>query len=107
MSATAFHFMVYAPYQSDEGMSQRRNSVRGEHLKALTELKEKGVQKAGGPLMSPESIGLPEGERKMVGSLVIFEAKTFEEVRAIVENDTYYKNEVVSVMKWAALLLFS
>ena len=46
--------------------------------------------------MTPESIESPAAERKMIGSLLILEAKDMEEVRKMVENDIYYTSGVVS-----------
>ena len=44
-------------------------------------------------MLSPESI--TGGERKMVGSVMMFEADTLEEVEKIIKNDIYYTSGVV------------
>ena len=49
----------------------------------------------GGAMLSPESVE-PGGEVKMVGSVLVFEAETIEEVRKTVESDIYYTSGVVS-----------
>lgn len=49
----------------------------------------------GGPLLSPKSIGAADSEKKMVGSMMVIEASSFDEVRNIIENDIYYTSDVV------------
>lgn len=48
-----------------------------------------------GPLLTADSV-LPGAEEKMNGSLLVAEASSIEEVKAIVESDPYYQNDVVS-----------
>ena len=48
----------------------------------------------GGPLLAPELTD-ENGRKKMVGSLLFFEAESIEEVRKIVESDIYYTKGVV------------
>lgn len=43
------------------------------------------------------SFGLPHDKKKYVGSVLIIESETPEEVQKFIEADVYYKNEVVSV----------
>jgi len=43
-------------------------------------------------MLSPES--LTGGERKLVGSMLLYEAESIEVVREQVEKDVYYKNPV-------------
>lgn len=40
---------------------------------------------------------LPHDKKKYVGSVLIIESETPEEVQKFIEADVYYKNEVVSV----------
>jgi hypothetical protein len=47
-------------------------------------------------LVSPETMGMEGRERKAVGSLLIVQAKTIEEVRKMIESDVYYTSGVVS-----------
>jgi hypothetical protein len=49
-----------------------------------------------GALLTPESVESPNAEKKMVGSVMIFEAKDIAEVKKMVENDIYYTSGVVS-----------
>ena len=48
--------------------------------------------------MTPESV-LPGADKKMVGSLIIFEAETIEEVRETIEKDIYYTSGVVRTIR--------
>ena len=45
-------------------------------------------------MLTPESIQRGH-EKKMVGSVIIFEAETLEAVKKLVENDIYYTSGVV------------
>ena len=49
-------------------------------------------------MLSTESISIPGAEQKLIGSLMVFEAPTLEEVRKIIESDLYYSNGVVSTV---------
>lgn len=49
-------------------------------------------------MLTPESIQLGS-EKKMVGSVLIFEAETLEAVRKVVERDIYYTSGVVCLPK--------
>lgn len=44
--------------------------------------------------MTPESV--TGGDRKLIGSMMVFEAGSIEEVRTKIENDPYFKGNVVS-----------
>ena len=46
--------------------------------------------------MTPESLG-PGADQKLIGSIMVFEAVTINEVREIIESDIYYKSNVVSL----------
>lgn len=48
----------------------------------------------GGALVSPETYDKPE--KKLVGSVMIFEAENLETIRKLIEEDIYYKTNVVS-----------
>jgi hypothetical protein len=48
----------------------------------------------GGVLLAPELTD-ESGRKKMTGSLLFYEAESLEEVRKIVEADTYYTSGVV------------
>ena len=61
----------------------------------------------GNAFLTPESIAPGVTEKKMIGSVMIFEAASIEEVRKLIENDVYYKNGVVSVYVVFTLVLSS
>lgn len=46
-------------------------------------------------MLTPESL-LPNTDKKLVGSMMIFEAETIEEVKKIIKDDIYYTSDVVS-----------
>ncbi|KAI5116477.1 hypothetical protein M0805_003506 [Coniferiporia weirii] len=97
MSATAspvFQFMVYAPDKTDDGALQRRLSVRERHLANAKPLVESGVLKFGRAVLSPESIASPDAPQNMVGSMMIFQASSLDEVKKIIESDIYYSDGV-------------
>ncbi|KAH8112265.1 hypothetical protein DFH11DRAFT_1511928 [Phellopilus nigrolimitatus] len=97
MSTTApaaFQFIVYAPDKTDAGAFQRRLSVREKHLENAKTLGSSGVIKMGAALLSPESIASPGAERKMIGSAMVFEAASLDEVKKIIESDIYYTTGV-------------
>ena len=45
-------------------------------------------------MLTPESVQLGQ-EKKMVGSVLIFEAETLDAVKTLVEKDIYYTSGVV------------
>ena len=125
-------FLVYAPDNTDADTLQKRLLVRGEHLATATPRINSGILSASivptctstadtrilmsakrrrrrpevaGAMLTPESIESPAAERKMIGSLLILEAKDMEEVRAMVENDIYYTSGVVSFTHPSSALL--
>ncbi|KAK7018201.1 YCII domain-containing protein [Favolaschia claudopus] len=83
-------FFVYAPDKTDEGATERRLAVREQHLANADRDIKNGTIRApvGGALLTPES--LTGDSKKMIGSMVIYEAETIEEVRRLVEADIYY-----------------
>ena len=54
------------------------------------------ILEAGNAFLTPESISPGVTEKEMIGSVMVFEAESLEEVRKIVENDIYYTTGVVS-----------
>ncbi|KAI1784507.1 hypothetical protein LXA43DRAFT_1042034 [Ganoderma leucocontextum] len=87
------YFAVYAPDYTDEGAIERRFKVREAHL--ANAVKEPRM-KVGGAMLSPnEALDTPNAvEKKMVGSLMIFEAESYAEVKALIENDVYWTGGV-------------
>ena len=53
-----------------------------------------------------EALDSPGAERKMAGSLMIFEADSYAEVKALIEGDVYWTGNVVrGLLFWLAGLL--
>ncbi|CAL1711987.1 unnamed protein product [Somion occarium] len=90
--ATKSLFVVYAPDYPDPECVSRRLSVRPSHLENASKLKEQGLLKIGGAMITPETY--KTDQKKMAGSVMIFSANTLEEVRELIENDIYYKGNV-------------
>ncbi|KAG9033229.1 hypothetical protein FRB95_000408 [Tulasnella sp. JGI-2019a] len=85
-------FVVWAPDFDDAEAFSRRLQVREQHLANGAAKAKKGTIKLGGAMLTPESI--TGGDRKMVGSMLLFEADSLEEVRKLVEEDVYFKGKV-------------
>ena len=58
-------------------------------------------------MLSPESIASPDAEQKMVGSLVVFEGSSVEEVKKLIEDDIYYTSGVVCPARLSMQILTS
>ncbi|KAF9070870.1 hypothetical protein BDP27DRAFT_1292119 [Rhodocollybia butyracea] len=87
-------FFVYAPDKTEEGTFAKRKAIRNEHLVRIRTVISSGMIRVGGVLLTPESASKPPEEQKMIGSTLIFEADSLEEVRKIIEEDVYYKEGV-------------
>ncbi|ESK91022.1 hypothetical protein Moror_16327 [Moniliophthora roreri MCA 2997] len=86
-------FLVYAPDNTKEGTHELRCQVRERHLAAVQPVIKSGVMKVGGMMVDPLSD--PEAPQKQAkGSLIIYEAESMEQVRAMVESDIYYTSGV-------------
>jgi len=48
--------------------------------------------------MTPESVDAAAADKKFLGSCIIFEGENIDVVRKLVEEDVYYKNDVVCVL---------
>jgi len=90
MSTQKHLFVVWAP--DYEGAYEQRMKVRPDHLVGARQAEADGILRVGGGMLSPES--LTGGERKLVGSMLLYEAESIEVVREQVEKDVYYKNPV-------------
>ena len=60
-------------------------------------------------MLTPESVQLGQ-EKKMVGSVLIFEAETLDAVKTLVEKDIYYTSGVVCLfsshyLSWADIFV--
>ena len=54
--------------------------------------------------MTPHLIDSQDNDRKMIGSMIIYEAETLAEVQKMVESDIYYTSGVVSGLVISQLL---
>ncbi|KAJ8076964.1 hypothetical protein AAF712_000535 [Marasmius tenuissimus] len=84
-------FVVYAP--DKEGTHEMRYQVRQEHLDKVAPLIKSGVIKVGGMMVDPQC-DVEAAQKQAVGSLIIYEAESFEKVKEMVESDVYYKSGV-------------
>ncbi|KAF5322488.1 hypothetical protein D9619_001361 [Psilocybe cf. subviscida] len=87
-------FMVYAPDKTEEGTLARRLAVREQHLAASKPRHESGLTRVGGMFTTPEGVTSPDAPKHMLGSLMIYEAESIEQVKEIIENDIYYTSGV-------------
>ncbi|KAJ6618002.1 hypothetical protein B0H10DRAFT_2031709 [Mycena sp. CBHHK59/15] len=81
-------FFVHAPDKTDPDAFKRRLSVRATHLENAKKAIDSGSIRIGGALLTPES--LLSADKKMIGSMFIFEAENIDAVKKIVESDIYY-----------------
>jgi len=61
----------------------------------------------GGALLTPESIATTDAAKKMVGSMMVFEASSIKEVEDAVKSDIYYKSGVWDPEKLVILPFFA
>ncbi|KAF9906913.1 hypothetical protein EC991_011476 [Linnemannia zychae] len=88
-NAVKNQFLVIArDYQDPEALT-RRLDVRPKHLVGVRALHKTGTLQSGGALLTDHS-----ETGRMVGSVMIFQADTVEEVRQLIENDHYYSGKV-------------
>ncbi|KAF5322489.1 hypothetical protein D9619_001362 [Psilocybe cf. subviscida] len=71
-------FIVYAPDKTDEGTLARRLEVREKHLEGARAGHANGVIRLGGMMTTPEAVTNPEAPKKMIGSVLIYEAESLE-----------------------------
>ncbi|KAN0128009.1 hypothetical protein V8E53_014186 [Lactarius tabidus] len=86
-------FFLYAPDYVRPGMLDHRFSIREKHLRGVDGLLESGTVKFGGAFLAPELTD-EKGRKKMLGSVMFFEAESMEEVRKVVEADPYFTGGV-------------
>ncbi|KAJ3517643.1 hypothetical protein NLJ89_g373 [Agrocybe chaxingu] len=101
------HFLVYAPDKTEPGTLERRLSVRESHLAVAKENIASGFIRVGGMMTTPEAFTNPDAPKKMVGSALICEAETIEQVRKMVEADIYYTSGVWDPEKIVILPFFA
>nr|GAT55831.1 predicted protein [Mycena chlorophos] len=91
MAAPSLHkFLVYAPDLPDA--AERRATFRAEHSVGARQLIASGVARVAGPTLPLDWI--PGAEKKPIGSVFIYEAETIEEIKARIESDVFYLNDV-------------
>lgn len=110
-------YLVWAPDYADDGALARRMTVRPRHFITANKLIKQGIlseqrrlgrveyaassltrsfiEVAGG-LITPESQDAAPADKKFVGSVLLYEADSIEEVRKLVEQDLYWTENVVS-----------
>ncbi|KAJ3555703.1 hypothetical protein NM688_g2430 [Phlebia brevispora] len=92
MATQTYTFAVFAPDYTDPDALGRRLAVRTQHLANAKSLLQAGTLRIGGALISPETYDKPE--KKLIGSLMIFEAANIDAIRKVIEDDIYYKTNV-------------
>ena len=86
--------MLLATDYTDAETYSRRLLVREEHMARAKVAKERGFLIAGGAILADQGPNVENTERKMVGSLFIFEAEGEEQIRQEIEQDPYVINKV-------------
>ncbi|KAK7045724.1 hypothetical protein VNI00_007557 [Paramarasmius palmivorus] len=89
-----FLFYVHAPDCKEEGTFQKRLSVRPQHLELIKANIANGSIRVAGVMLTDESLHAAPEDRKMIGSTIIWEAESKEEVQKKIEADPYYLNGV-------------
>lgn len=55
-------------------------------------------KEVGGVLLTPQSVETATSDKKMTGSMLIFQAENIEKIRVIIESDVYYTSGVVGAI---------
>jgi len=79
-------YLVTAYDYTDEGAFERRMGVRPHHLDAAKEIKEKGNYIMGGAILNEEG--------KMIGSVMILQFETDEELDAWKRGEPYITQKI-------------
>jgi len=79
-------YVVYAHDHRDEGALARRLAVRQSHLDGVAVLKGKGQFHLGGALLNPEG--------DMMGSMMLVEFETEEDLQAWLDIEPYIQNDI-------------
>ncbi|KAF9430667.1 hypothetical protein BGZ94_005097 [Podila epigama] len=88
-AARQHQFFVIARDYKDADAINRRQSVRPKHLEGAKALRESGHLQLGGALLTDHT-----ENGKMIGSIMVFEAESQEEVVKILEKDEYVTGKV-------------
>ncbi|KAA1478318.1 hypothetical protein DENSPDRAFT_845470 [Dentipellis sp. KUC8613] len=89
---TLYYFAVWAPDYAD-GLS-RRLEQRPHHLAGMQAHVASGTLVTGGAFVDEASLPASVTAKKMEGSMMIFKARTLEEVKKIIEVDPYWTGNV-------------
>ncbi|KAI9572119.1 hypothetical protein HD554DRAFT_2015349 [Boletus coccyginus] len=90
-----FHsYLVWAPDCTDGGALARRMAVRPKHFITANKQIKQGILKVAGGLITPESQDAALADKKFVGSALLYEADSIEDVRKLVEQDVYWTENV-------------
>ncbi|KAH6914211.1 hypothetical protein BKA70DRAFT_1421002 [Coprinopsis sp. MPI-PUGE-AT-0042] len=93
-----YKYIIWAPDCTDAGALDRRYSVREKHLCEIGPFLNKSV-KVGGMLVAPGTEGDNGTRRRQaVGSVLIVEAESIDEVEKLVKNDVYWSANVASTL---------
>ena len=79
-------YVVIAKDGTDEAAPERRQQVRLQHLEGIKPAVESGFLQLGGAFLNSQG--------DMIGSMMMLEANSEEEVRAFLEKDIYRKANV-------------
>ncbi|KIP08665.1 hypothetical protein PHLGIDRAFT_104012 [Phlebiopsis gigantea 11061_1 CR5-6] len=102
-----YTYLAFMPDYTDEDAFERRLAVRPKHLENSKLVRERGLLKLGGPLISPETYR--SEQKKLIGSAGLYEAESIEEIRKVIEEDIYYTSgvwdkEKIVILPWSAAL---
>ena len=75
------HYVVHAYDHTDPDALDRRMAARPNHFDYVRQLKEKGQFVLGGALLDPDG--------KMIGSMLLLNLETEEQVAEYLKNDPY------------------
>lgn len=88
-------FYVYAPDKKEEGILDKRLSVRSQHLERISSLIASKAIRFGGVLLDPEAKPTEADPRpRLSGSTLVIEAESIEKVKEIITTDVYYESGV-------------
>lgn len=82
-------YLVIAYDGTDSDALGRRMAVREEHLANARGLHESGTLKVGGAILAGSSS--PDDSQRMIGSAMVMEAESEEQLRELLESDPYYR----------------
>lgn len=85
---------MWAPDNTDEGALARRTAVRQKHFVTANKLIKQGILKVAGGLLTPDTQDAAPGNRRFVGSALLYEAENLDAVRKFVEQDLYWTENV-------------